>query len=102
MRRRRKSLDFIGAGVATSGLILLTFVLTAGEATGWGTSYVIAILVISVLLLAAFPVVERCVKDPILPNYLWKQPGFAATWLVGFLVYWSVPARLPVSSLDRR
>lgn len=85
--RRRKSLDFIGAGTATTALILLTFVLTSGEASGWGTSYVVALLVVAVVLLAAFPLVEKYVKDPILPNYLWKQRGFAATWVCGFLVY---------------
>lgn len=85
--RRKKSLDFIGAAAATSGLILLTFVLSSGEVYGWSTSYIIVILIIAVALLAAFPLIEKYVKDPIMPNYLWKQKGFAATWVVGFLVY---------------
>lgn len=94
--RRKKSLDFIGAAAATSGLILLTFVLSSGEVYGWSTSYIIVILIIAVALLAAFPLIEKYVKDPIMPNYLWKQKGFAATWVVGFLVYcwWQTLVRL--------
>ena len=50
-------------------------------------AYIIALIIVSVLMLVSFAYAEKKVKQPIMPLYLWRTPNFAATWLVGFLVY---------------
>lgn len=77
-------LDFLGAGLSTGGLILLSFVLSSGGVYGWNKAFIIALLIISVGLLVAFTWVERKVSHPIMPLSLWKIPNFAALWISGF------------------
>lgn len=51
-----RRVDWIGAFLVTSGLVFLTYSLGDGETAphGWRTSYIIALLVLSVILLCAF------------------------------------------------
>ncbi|KAJ9108686.1 hypothetical protein QFC21_000006 [Naganishia friedmannii] len=57
---------------------------------GWRKAIVIAPLVVSILTLGSFLVVERRVKNPIMPLQLWKTPGFAGTWFTAlfFQAWW--------------
>ena len=41
----KPSLDFLGAGLSTSGLILLSFVLSSGGEYGWNKAFIIVLLV---------------------------------------------------------
>ncbi|KAF1359305.1 MFS general substrate transporter [Lizonia empirigonia] len=81
------SLDFLGAALSTSGLILLSFVLSSGGEYGWNKAFIIALLVISVIMLGVFTYVEKKVRNPIMPMSLWKIKNFAALWITGFVVY---------------
>ena len=51
-----RRVDWLGALLVTAGLVLIVFVLSDGSIApnGWGTSYIIAFLVIGVLLLVIF------------------------------------------------
>ncbi|KZM27430.1 uncharacterized protein EKO05_0010716 [Ascochyta rabiei] len=83
----KPSLDFLGAGLSTSGLILLSFVLSSGGEYGWNKAFIIALLVISVAMLGVFTYVEKKVRNPIMPMSLWKIKNFAPLWITGFVVY---------------
>ncbi|KAL1628493.1 hypothetical protein SLS56_005838 [Neofusicoccum ribis] len=83
----RPKLDFLGAGLSTTGLILLSFVLSSGGEYGWGKAFIIVLLVLSIALLVAFTWVEKKVSNPIMPLSLWKLENFAALWIGGFVMY---------------
>ncbi|KAK4541306.1 hypothetical protein LTR36_008064 [Oleoguttula mirabilis] len=80
-------LDFLGAAISTAGLILLSFVISSGGEYGWGTAFIIVLLILSVALLVFFAFVEKKVQNPIMPLSLWKTPNFAALWVAGFVAY---------------
>ncbi|POS80623.1 major facilitator superfamily transporter [Diaporthe helianthi] len=83
----RPKLDFVGAGLSTAGLILLSFVLSSGGEYGWGKAFIIVLLILSVAMIAAFTYVEKKVPNPIMPLSLWKLENFAALWVGGFVMY---------------
>ncbi|KAF5346797.1 hypothetical protein D9758_015728 [Tetrapyrgos nigripes] len=78
---KRPSLDFLGAALGTSGIILMTFALSQSEISGWSKAVVISPLIISIFVLLSFAWVERKVKNPIM------LPSFASVWCSGFLLY---------------
>lgn len=80
----KPKLDFVGAGLSTTGLILLSFVLSSGGEYGWGKAFIIALLVVSIAMIVAFTYVEKKVANPIMPLSLWKLENFAALWIGGF------------------
>ena len=77
-------LDFLGVGLSTGALILLSFVLSSGGVYGWNKAFIIVLLVSSIALLCIFTWVEKKVPHPIMPLSLWKIPNFAALWIAGF------------------
>ncbi|KAK1507589.1 major facilitator superfamily transporter [Colletotrichum tamarilloi] len=83
----KPKLDFVGAGLSTAGLILLSFVLSSGGEYGWGKAFIIALLVVSIAMIVAFTYVEKKVANPIMPLSLWKLENFAALWIGGFVSY---------------
>ncbi|KAK9467576.1 major facilitator superfamily domain-containing protein [Lipomyces arxii] len=82
-RIRLGELDLVGAALSICGLI--TFVLAAGQAgsasKGWGTPYVIVILIVSIALLATFIWWESRTSNPVMPLRIWKAQGFAMIML---------------------
>ena len=80
------SFDYKGATCATAGCICLLFGLTQGSVVKWAP-YTYALIIIGILLLALFFWVEQKVSRPLIPNKLWKTPGFAplmAAYFLGF------------------
>lgn len=50
----------------------------AGDAPkGWKTSYVIALLVLGVVLMACFIIWEAYCKFPLMPLHIWRDKNFA-------------------------
>jgi MFS family permease len=82
--KQRAKMDYLGAILSTAGLILLQFVLSSGGVYGWGTPFVIVLLVLSIALLAAFTLLEKYINDPLMPLSLWKIRNFAGLWIAGF------------------
>lgn len=66
---------------------MLSFVISSGGEYGWGTAFIIVLLILSVALLVFFAFVEKKVQNPIMPLSLWKIPNFAALWVAGFVAY---------------
>ncbi|KAG8933067.1 hypothetical protein FRC03_001175 [Tulasnella sp. 419] len=86
-----RRVDWIGAALATSSLVLLTFVLGEGEVAGWNSPHIISLLVISVIGLFGFLIWEyfleyRTNRPPLMKLSLWRRASgaFAAVQLVGF------------------
>ncbi|KAF8824799.1 hypothetical protein HHX47_DHR7000077 [Lentinula edodes] len=84
---RKPTLDLLGAGLGTSGIVLMTFALSQSEVSGWNKPIVVVTLIVSIVVLLGFTWAERKVQNPIMPTYLWKLPSFAGIWCAGFLLY---------------
>jgi EmrB/QacA subfamily drug resistance transporter len=69
---RVRDLDVGGALLLIAGLVTLVLTITAGAAHGWGSGAIVLTLVVAVALLAAFGVVERRVRQPIVPPSTWR------------------------------
>lgn len=65
--RNRSPLDLPGALLATSGVVALVYGFTRAESHGWADGLTIAMFAATVLLVAAFIVVELGSKAPLLP-----------------------------------
>ncbi|MEM3795515.1 MAG: MFS transporter, partial [Thermoprotei archaeon] len=81
---RNQHIDYIGNTVFASGLILVLLGVTYGllpygsASLGWSNPWVTASLAIGVALLAAFPFIERKVKEPMFRLELFRIRAFAA------------------------
>ncbi|MFI6446662.1 MFS transporter [Kitasatospora sp. NPDC050543] len=65
--RNRDRLDIPGVLLVTTGLVSLVYAFTRAEADGWSAPLTIGLFIAAGVLLAAFVVVERVVKAPLLP-----------------------------------
>ncbi len=83
-----RSFDLPGALSVTLGVTLLVFALVQGPGLGWGSPAVLASAVAAVLLLAAFAIVERRSRDPLLPPRLLANRNLATAVAIGFL-FWA-------------
>lgn len=83
-------IDYAGAGLGLSGLLLFNFVWNQAPSAGWSTPYEIALLVVSVALFVGFLTWEKYVaSDPIMPVSIFKAPTFTALLFVVLLSYMS-------------
>jgi EmrB/QacA subfamily drug resistance transporter len=88
-RRRTKlrDFDFLGAVLATGGMLLLVYTLVKAPDVGWGTTRTIGELAGALALLAAFVINERRTKNPLAPLSIFRINGLAyanATQLIAF------------------
>jgi MFS family permease len=89
----RDKIDWIGAVLITSGLVLFCFGLTyifcrltnirdaEVAPKGWATWYIIFCLIIGVVLSALFIFVESRVASPLMPLSIWRVPQFGTMML---------------------
>jgi predicted MFS family arabinose efflux permease len=73
-----KNFDALGAVLVTSGMLLLIYTLVKAPSVGWGTTRTIAGLVGAGLLVLAFVVNERRVRNPLVPLSIFRIKGLAA------------------------
>ena len=87
--RRRAPLanfDILGTVLVTGGMLLLVYALVKAPDQGWGSVRTITELVGAGVLLAAFVINERRVRNPLIPLSVFRIRGLAAadvTQLVG-------------------
>jgi MFS family permease len=84
-----RQFDYMGALLASLGCGLILFGLTQGSAAQWNP-YTYSMVILGFLLLVAFHFVERRVARPLIPNGLWRTPGFVAilvSYILGFGAY---------------
>jgi EmrB/QacA subfamily drug resistance transporter len=74
--RRARHLDPVGFGVFTLGLLSLIYGLIRASQASWTDGRVIACFAVALSLLAAFPIVERRVRQPMFDLALFRKPTF--------------------------
>jgi EmrB/QacA subfamily drug resistance transporter len=83
----RTRFDLTGTTLATGGMVLLVFALVRAPIQGWSATATWLEFAGTAALLASFVVIERFVRDPILPLSTFRIRGLVAanvTGLVGF------------------
>lgn len=71
--------DYGGAFLCLSGFTLFVFAMTQADAAPekWNTPYIIALIILGGLFIAAFVVYECYIpQNPIMPPHIWKCVGF--------------------------
>ncbi|KAL4974893.1 major facilitator superfamily domain-containing protein [Aspergillus desertorum] len=87
---RNEKIDWLGAALGTSSLILFNFVWNQAPSVGGASPYEIALLVLSVILFTIFIVWEHKTSHPIMPPSIFRAPSFAILVLVILLGYMTV------------
>jgi EmrB/QacA subfamily drug resistance transporter len=66
-------LDVLGALTAVAGLVVLVYGIEGANEQGWGSAQTVLLLIASAALLTTFLMVERRVREPILPPNTWSN-----------------------------
>jgi EmrB/QacA subfamily drug resistance transporter len=86
--------DKVGATMAVVFLAALTYGLLEASSRGWTSPVVLTGLVVAAVTGPLFIVVERKVKDPMLPLSVFKSHQFSAANAVTFIVYGALSGAL--------
>ncbi len=78
--------DWPGVGVFTAALFMLVFALLRGNAEGWGSAEIVALLVGAGVLLGAFVAIERRSANPMLPLELFRSHAFTGVQIAAFAI----------------
>lgn len=79
--------DVVGAATATAGIGALVVGFIEGPARGWSSPFIVTALSVGSLLLAAFPIIERRIRHPMLPLELFRVSRFSGANAATFVVY---------------
>lgn len=80
-------IDWLGAVVLVASVTLLLLVIEwGGNRYAWGSTTILTMSAATIVLLAAFIVVEQRVDEPIVPLSLFRNRVFAVSAAVGFIV----------------
>src|SRR3954466_6401115 len=79
-------IDWGGVGTFSGALFMLVLALVRGNDEGWGSTLIVSLFAGAAILLAAFFVIERRVREPMLPLELFKRPSFTGVPLAAFAV----------------
>ncbi|MET9817264.1 MULTISPECIES: MFS transporter [unclassified Streptomyces] len=71
---RRGAVDVLGAVAVTAGLALAVFAVVRAPEVGWGATQTLLELLGAGALLAAFFVIQRTVREPLMPLGIWRVP----------------------------
>ena len=81
-----RRIDWTGQTLLTGSLFLLVLALLRGNEDGWGSAAIIAELTGAAVLMGAFLVAERKVKDPMIPPGLFRNPSFTGAQVAVFAI----------------
>jgi EmrB/QacA subfamily drug resistance transporter len=82
----RRRYDPFGAVTVTGGLSLLVYAISTAPQVGWGTARTVALLAVSVALLASFVVIETRVEAPLIPLRIFRVKTLAGANAVSLLL----------------
>jgi len=82
----RRRYDPFGAVTVTGGLSLLVYAISTAPQAGWGTVRTVSLLATSVVLLAAFVVIETRVEAPLIPLRIFRVKTLAGANAVSLLL----------------
>jgi EmrB/QacA subfamily drug resistance transporter len=80
-----RDIDFWGAITLAAGIVPLLIALSITRDHAWTSPEVMGLLAFAALMLAVFVFVESRVGNPIVPLFLFKNPTFTVSMIVGFL-----------------
>jgi EmrB/QacA subfamily drug resistance transporter len=81
-----REVDYAGVAVLTAGLTALVFALVEGNAWGWGSPEIVALLVGAAVALPAFVFVENRVKAPMVQFDLLSDRNFLGAVVVAMII----------------
>jgi EmrB/QacA subfamily drug resistance transporter len=79
-----RGVDWAGAVTFTAALFLLVLALIRSNAKGWGSAYILTLLILAAVLLVAFWLVERSQERPMLDLELFRKPAFTGASIAAF------------------
>jgi EmrB/QacA subfamily drug resistance transporter len=85
-----RRIDWLGFVTFTASLFLLVFALVQGNAKGWGSAYIVAMLCSSAVLMVVFLVGEWRQADPMLDLGLFRRPAMVGVSLGSFTLSASI------------
>ncbi|MEW2400447.1 MFS transporter [Streptomyces sp. NPDC046862] len=71
---RRGAVDVLGAAAVTAGLALAVFAIVRAEHVGWGSTATVLQLAGAAALLVVFFVIQKSVRQPLMPLGIWRVP----------------------------
>jgi EmrB/QacA subfamily drug resistance transporter len=81
-----RAFDVAGAVSVTAALSILVYAVVDAESSGWGSTKTIGLLVLSVVLLAAFVAIELRARKPLVPFSIFRIRTLTGANVVGLLV----------------
>jgi EmrB/QacA subfamily drug resistance transporter len=79
--------DWLGLALFAPGTAMLMYVLTQGEGRGWGSSEIVSLFLLSVVLVGLFWLRERRARFPMVDLKLFANRLFTASIVAGLLSY---------------
>lgn len=76
--------DWAGLASFSGALFALVLALVRGNAEGWGSALILGLLAVAAVLMVAFVLVERRVREPMLPLGLFRRRAFTGVQLAAF------------------
>jgi EmrB/QacA subfamily drug resistance transporter len=86
LAKARRRYDPLGAVTVTGGLSLLVYAISTAPQTGWGTARTVSLLATSIILLAAFVIIETRVEAPLIPLRIFRLKTLAGANAVSLLL----------------
>jgi EmrB/QacA subfamily drug resistance transporter len=78
--------DAAGAFTVTAGLSVLAYALLDASSAGWGSTKIVGLLALSVVLLISFVVIEQRSKAPLVPFRIFRIQTLTGANVVGLLL----------------
>ena len=79
-----RGIDWGGTVTFCAANALLVLGLLRGNADGWGSTKILALLIGAVILFVAFVAIELRVSQPMLPLHLFRSPAFTGAQITAF------------------
>lgn len=85
-RSEKHTIDYLGTSLIAGVATCLVLVASLGGTWGWGSTRIIGLAVLGVILLGAFLFVERRAVEPVLPLSLFGRRTFTLCSVISFIV----------------
>ncbi|KJZ77121.1 hypothetical protein HIM_03442 [Hirsutella minnesotensis 3608] len=79
--------DVLGIGLGVPGLLLLTYALTSGNISGWGSAPIVSTLVVAVVMLGSFIFHESRASQALVNPRLFHSASFNMTLVLAVATY---------------
>ena len=80
-----RNFDVLGALTSTAGLVILVYAVVKAVDNGWGSGTTLGLLALSLVLLAAFTVIETRARQPLVPFRVFRIGSIAGANVTGVL-----------------